>query len=284
MYEIIDKIREGSSGCYKYYYYIKTKYGICKINCNAWKRSQNPTINTALNKTEYFVNQAKEIHNGEYCYKDTVYIDTKTKVVINCKIHGPFMQSPCNHLNNKSKCPKCSVVLKPQYVLGDFEKLLQKAERIHNNFYSYEKYTYLGTTKKSIITCPIHGDFLQNFNAHISAGQGCPSCALETKGWNKSKFIKACQKNNGTGIFYIIKCFNESESFYKLGFTSRSIKSRYYSAKAMPYNFTVVQEINDLAENIWDLELILKRYIKCKNLLYKPLKPFAGDCTECFLL
>ena len=283
MYEIINKVREGSLGTYKYFYHIKTKYGICKINCNAWKRSQNPTINTAINKTEYFINQAKEIHGTEYCYKDTVYIDTKTKVIINCKIHGKFEQSPCNHLNNKSKCPKCSVKTKSQCTLGDFKELLRKANHIHKNFYLYDKYVYLGTDKKSTITCPVHGDFSQSFNSHISAKQRCPSCALEKKGWNKSKFIKACEKNNGIGIFYIIKCFDEHEEFFKLGFTSRSIKKRYGSIKSMPYEFVIVQEIKDLAKNIWELELLLKRYLKSVNILYKPTKQFNGDCTECFL-
>lgn len=285
MYEIIEKIREGSSTPYRYYYLVKTKYGICKVSSTAWARSHNPTIVTAINQTEYFINQAKEIHGNEFCYKDVIYKDTKTKVIINCRIHGPFKQSPCNHLNSKSKCPTCSANKLPQRQLADLKDLIKKANEVHNYFYFYDKYIYTGTDRKSVITCPVHGDFLQAFSSHINARQGCPKCAEETKGWSKTYFKEKCEKHHdGLGIFYILKCFDENETFYKLGITSRSIKKRYCAKKSMPYNYEVIQEIIDVSDNIWSLELFLKKYIKEFQILYTPLKQFAGDYSECFHL
>ena len=92
------------------------------------------------------------------------------------------------------------------------------------------------------------------------------------------KNVKKFQKSISTLGWEI-----DSREFYKLGFTSRSIKKRYGSIKSMPYEFVIVQEIKDLAKNIWELELLLKRYLKSVNILYKPTKQFNGDCTECFL-
>ena len=60
------------------------------------------------------------------------------------------------------------------------EDILEKANRVHNNFYSYDKITeYKGCDCKYIITCPIHGDFTQTFYYHINKKQGCPLCGIE---------------------------------------------------------------------------------------------------------
>lgn len=66
------------------------------------------------------------------------------------------------------------------------------------------------------IICPVHGSFFQTPNSHLN-GHGCRKCMIENNGWTKTKFINHCNKNNGgLGIFYILKCFNETEEFYKL--------------------------------------------------------------------
>ena len=75
---------------------------------------------------------------------------------------------------------------------------------------------YFSNNKQTII-CKIHGSFSMKLNNHISNKQSCPKCAKLIKGWSKTAFKKACIKNNnGLGIFYILKCFNDQEEFYKL--------------------------------------------------------------------
>ena len=81
------------------------------------------------------------------------------------------------------------------------------------------------------------------------------------------------------GILYVIRCFNGNEEFYKIGITSFTIKKRFTRKRDMPYQYEIIQEIKDSAENIYDLEKILHRvYAYWK---YKPLISFAGE-TECF--
>lgn len=55
------------------------------------------------------------------------------------------------------------------------EQIIQKFVSIHQNKYDYSKFQYLGTNKKSIFICPIHGEFLQVAKTHLK-GQGCAKC------------------------------------------------------------------------------------------------------------
>jgi hypothetical protein len=59
---------------------------------------------------DMFVEQANIIHNYKYTYENTIYVDTKTKVEITCKIHVSFFQLPNNHVSNKQGCKECFVV------------------------------------------------------------------------------------------------------------------------------------------------------------------------------
>lgn len=55
---------------------------------------------------DYFIKKANEKHENIYEYKNVNYINGNTKITINCKIHGLFLQTPNNHLNGAG-CPKC---------------------------------------------------------------------------------------------------------------------------------------------------------------------------------
>jgi len=41
---------------------------------------------------------------------------------------------------------------------------IKKSSDLHSNFYTYEKSIYISNKTPIIITCPIHGDFLQSPN------------------------------------------------------------------------------------------------------------------------
>jgi hypothetical protein len=48
---------------------------------------------------------------------------------------------------------------------------------LHNYIYDYSKTVYNGLHTPIIITCKIHGDFIQKPNDHLS-GNGCQKCCL----------------------------------------------------------------------------------------------------------
>ena len=64
----------------------------------------NKAINDECKNT--FIEKAMKVHKDKYDYTETEYINSKTKVRINCKKHGLFYCSPNNHLKGKG-CPKC---------------------------------------------------------------------------------------------------------------------------------------------------------------------------------
>lgn len=68
------------------------------------RESSNNKQRSSLNE---FIVKANEIHNNKYDYSKVLYVNSKTKVEIICPIHGSFMQSPGNHINQKQGCPKC---------------------------------------------------------------------------------------------------------------------------------------------------------------------------------
>ena len=55
------------------------------------------------------------------------------------------------------------------------EDFIQKAHEVHGDKYDYTKSIYTKRHEKLIITCPVHGDFVQEAGAHL-CGQGCPKC------------------------------------------------------------------------------------------------------------
>lgn len=55
------------------------------------------------------------------------------------------------------------------------EEFISDSVKIHGSKYDYSKVSYQGSSKKVIIICPIHGEFLKSPEKHI-IGQGCRIC------------------------------------------------------------------------------------------------------------
>lgn len=59
-----------------------------------------------LSHKDLFSQKAKVIHKDNYKYEKVKYKNNKTPVIITCKIHGDFSQTPQNHLRGQG-CPVC---------------------------------------------------------------------------------------------------------------------------------------------------------------------------------
>jgi hypothetical protein len=105
-----------------------------------------------------------------------------SKVVITCPIHGNFPQTPNNHLKGYgcASCASCASESRARNNHSSTSEFISKANITHNNEYTYEKSQYTRSNAKIIITCPIHGDFRQTANSHLS-GIKCKQCALINK-------------------------------------------------------------------------------------------------------
>lgn len=87
---------------------VKNKYGICLSFASRLLDGAVPSIRSAINKEQYFINQAREIHGDFYDYSTLVYPKKyRDKLQIACPIHGVFEQLPSHHLAGQG-CKKCN--------------------------------------------------------------------------------------------------------------------------------------------------------------------------------
>lgn len=198
----------------------KTKYGECSFYKKLLLRGVNASVVSAINKTEYFINELKEVYKDRFDYSNTEYISYNKKIKLICKIHGEFEQRS-DHLLKGISCPKC----------GRYIRKLQLREN----------------------PC------------------GWPYSNWENHG-NKSK-------NFDSFKVYIIKCWNDSEEFYKIGKTFTTIKRRYQSKNEIPYNWTPYKIFIGESRKISNLERELKNFNGDNK--YLPKIKFYG-MYECF--
>ncbi len=156
---------------------------------------------------------------------------------------------------------------------------IKKASIKHNRFYSYDKSEFISNKTKIIISCPIHGDFLQTPNNHLS-GYKCMKCSVDSRSKKRmdNKFIERSikkfnnkfdyslveYKNNATNI--ILKCnihgiFSITPSIH--------LKSKTGCPKCSTYNTSQLQklDVNSLIEKFKDIHNDKYEYhmIKYKN-------------------
>jgi hypothetical protein len=133
--------------------------------------------------TEIFISDSLEIHSGFYSYSKVNYINSKSKVIITCPIHGDFEQRAMNHLRGNG-CAKCA---RESSKLGG-NKFIKRAIELHGDKYDYSKVEYTYCRTNVIIICKEHGEFSQTPDKHLQ-GRGCPKCILknQTKLFNKLK-------------------------------------------------------------------------------------------------
>ena len=224
--------------------------------------------------TEQFIVDAKNVHGDKYDYSLVDYKGKKVKVDIVCKTHGVFKQRPNEHLTGND-CRKCSYEQKHTGKRKNLEDFISEAVSVHGDLYDYSKVVYRNNKAKIEVICKTHGSFFPTPKNHIN-GSTCPSCSLEFKGWNKSRFCNAAEKHGGA-IIYLIRCYNRFESFYKIGITVNSVKVRF--SGCMPYKYKTISTVSGNGEEIWQKERELLRLVN--KVKFIPNIDFAGS-TECF--
>jgi len=225
-----------------------------------------------------FVSRCQEIYKDRYDYANTVYINTRSNVVLTCNLHGVFTRNARTLLSG-SGCQQCKdnwsdYVLRRRMTNNEF---ISKAEKLHNNFYAYTKTNYVNSRSNVTITCPIHGDFDQTASGHLE-GYGCRKCGDKKHGDYRPWFINTYfdrypDKKDIPATLYLL--YNSSEDFYKIGITTKlDVRDRIkYIAH---YDFEVVDTVCDTMYNI----ALAEQKILSTVEKYKPKKRFGGY-TEC---
>lgn len=132
-----------------------------------------------------FIEEANKVHKGLYIYTLVEFKTKEHKVIIICRTHGNFLQTPKNHLNGQG-CPVCGAAKSIAARTKSRDKFIADAKMVHGDTYIYSKVIYVNANTKVILGCAAHGDFLQKPANHLS-GEGCPKCGKIRMGFIQTR-------------------------------------------------------------------------------------------------
>jgi hypothetical protein len=163
---------------------LQTVIVICKIHGDFKQRASThlsksgcPTCSyeksskDQLKTLENFINDAKKKHNDIYSYDKVIYKGSSAKIIIECRLHGMFMQSPNNHLAGTG-CKKCKYLVRTKTQ----DNFITDAVAVHGARYDYSKVIYKNGSTEVEIVCLLHGSFMQKPYKHLQK-HGCKSCS-----------------------------------------------------------------------------------------------------------
>lgn len=145
-------------------------------------------------KNQWYIQKFQEVHGNRYDYSKVAYKTAREKIVIICKEHGEFLQTPQNHQAGKG-CPSCQGNRKKVSV-----NCIQEFICVHGETYDYSNTVYINNCTKVEIICKEHGSFFQTPNNHLR-GHGCPKCQVSNQ-----------------NTLYILKCLDTG--LIKIGITN----------------------------------------------------------------
>lgn len=237
------------------------KYGVMQIKTARQLINFRPGIKAALNKTQYFINQLRELHPeiAEKISPASEYIKAKEKMLFNTK-YGLVSVTPDNLLHGHDPNIRSAVNRK--------EYFKNQLLFLYNNKYDFIIDSTDRHNGRVTLICPIHGEQSVDSDS-IFLGTGCPCC---NKGWEKSD------------TFYLVRLYDDRESFYKLGISYKLDNGdirRFREYRALNYNIEIIytHTFSDAIE-CKEFELKLKQLIKPS--LYIPSRWEYNTSTETF--
>lgn len=245
-------------------------------NSHITKRAGCPFCSRCVPVTKNsFVQKAHTIHDHNYDYSRIGDIAHMTdKIVVVCPNHGDYNTTVKSHIVAKTGCPKCAVDSRRSTV-DDF---IKSAKLVHGSMYDYGRVVYISTHTKVEIGCPVHGVFLQTPNNHISSRNGCPLCKEDNKhGRSGGLNIKHLDLPSR---LYLIRFSNKSESWLKIGITTRSIKNRWGKTHK-GYKVEPILNLPMAASRAYDIEQYV--LVECNSVACKVGVAIHGGSTECFI-
>jgi hypothetical protein len=248
-------------------------YHINGCGCNACG------IDLKTGSLDKFLSRSIEIHKDLYDYSKSNYITNNTKIEIICKIHGSFWQMPILHYKGNG-CPECAKLTRAKHFVLSKEEFVYRANKIHNNFYNYDKFDYINCKINSIIICPKHSEYSSSSGNHL-AGKGCKLCAHENHGGHYGSIAK----RNPDLMVYLYHLELENKNgfiFYKIGL-AKDVNKRIEKFNRLKVKILETQygKIKDL----YPLEKKFHEIIKEFNIQYMPpelRENYSGGYTECY--
>lgn len=181
--------------------FLKSKFG-CSF-CGAEQSVKNNTDTFNM-----FVNQANKLYNNEYTYNSKNYINKKSIVKINCKIHGEFKKKAQKHLSGQG-CSKCNYIklVENNILVGGYsEYLFTKKPELRNKLATIYVFKINNLYKVGITT--------KNYKNRIK------SLISKAKKFNENIKIELITLKNNT----LYNCFILEQKILKENSTNRVYK------------------------------------------------------------
>jgi hypothetical protein len=171
-----------------------------------------------------FINKAINKHGNKYSYSKSIYINTDTKILINCvKCNKDFWQTPHMHLLGNG-CPDCGRSKSIKSRTFNKQQFILQAIKEHGDKYSYINIKYKNFHTQIEIYCNIcQNSFFQAAHSHL-AGRGCPKCAAAKKA---EKFRLGIE----LFIKYAIKIHKDKYSYTNVEYKNCNTKVRIFCNK-----------------------------------------------------
>jgi len=172
------------------------------------------------------------------------------------------------------------------------EEFIAISNITHHNFYIYLKSTYDGNKKKTIVTCPIHGDFLVTPNAHMR-GQGCKQCGIERRSRNAiispDEILKRLQAAHSTDYTWNISKYTRQHDLIGIrcntcGWEFKQMLDSHIRGAGCPRCSGNIQHTNETFKikaisihgNLFNYDLV--SYVDT----YTPIKIICNTCGKTF--
>lgn len=132
-----------------------------------------------------FISKCRKKHGNRYIYDKVNYKSSSNGVMITCRIHGDFKQTPNSHLQGRG-CPKCGLITRARKrSLNNRETFVRKCEEIHP-LYDFSETIFKHSNIKVQYRCPKHG-IHSVYPYSLLQGHGCPKCAS----WERGELFRA---------------------------------------------------------------------------------------------
>jgi hypothetical protein len=128
--------------------------------------------------------RAVEVHGDLYDYSKSEYIRNDYNIIIGCKIHGDFSQTPSSHVSTKRGCPKCgrerttSAIISSKGITWD--RVLVRAYKLGVSIVS-ECVGPINYNLTLNLSCPTHGVFSKTVRQFFtrSENRACFKCSRD---------------------------------------------------------------------------------------------------------
>lgn len=175
-------------------------------NTHLSKKSDCPKCVGGIRKTiEEFIEQANKVHQSFYGYSKVVYINKRTKVIIDCPIHGEFTQSPSDHTDG-SKCPSCANYGFNSCIPATFYFLSSSSDLVKIGITNRSVVERVKAINKSVSKFGVV--FKEEYSKKLS-GEQARQYEVKIKGWASSRYEQPNYKFDGYTESFICEDINE---------------------------------------------------------------------------